>query len=66
VSAEEWAKNMDSEGRILNVDYIKRLIFKGVTYFFYSQQSLWLGSGSFFFPLQTMVMLILVMLCAGP
>ena len=34
VSAEEWAKNMDSEGRILNVDYIKRLIFKGVTFFF--------------------------------
>ncbi|KAM6304526.1 TBC1 domain family member 15 isoform 2-T2 [Podargus strigoides] len=29
VSAEEWAKNMDSEGRILNVDYIKRSIFKG-------------------------------------
>ncbi|XP_033370512.1 TBC1 domain family member 15 isoform X4 [Parus major] len=29
VSAEEWAKNMDSEGRILDVDYIKRLIFKG-------------------------------------
>ncbi|XP_075006097.1 TBC1 domain family member 15 isoform X2 [Calonectris borealis] len=29
VSAEEWAKNMDSEGRILNVDYIKQLIFKG-------------------------------------
>lgn len=34
VSAEEWAKNMDSEGRILDVDYIKRLIFKGVTSFF--------------------------------
>ncbi|NWX40750.1 TBC15 protein, partial [Steatornis caripensis] len=33
VSAEEWTKNMDSEGRILNVDYIKRLIFKGVTCF---------------------------------
>lgn len=33
VSAEEWAKNMDSEGRILDVDYIKRLIFKGVTSF---------------------------------
>lgn len=33
VSAEEWAKNMDSEGRILDVDYIKRLIFKGVTRF---------------------------------
>uniref|UniRef100_A0A8C5X7T7 TBC1 domain family member 15 n=1 Tax=Malurus cyaneus samueli TaxID=2593467 RepID=A0A8C5X7T7_9PASS len=29
VSTEEWAKNMDSEGRILDVDYIKRLIFKG-------------------------------------
>ncbi|XP_041267111.1 TBC1 domain family member 15 isoform X3 [Onychostruthus taczanowskii] len=29
VSAEEWAKNMDSEGRIVDVDYIKRLIFKG-------------------------------------
>ncbi|XP_066175284.1 TBC1 domain family member 15 isoform X2 [Sylvia atricapilla] len=29
VSPEEWAKNMDSEGRILDVDYIKRLIFKG-------------------------------------
>nr|XP_054488424.1 TBC1 domain family member 15 isoform X6 [Agelaius phoeniceus] len=29
VSAEEWAKNLDSEGRILDVDYIKRLIFKG-------------------------------------
>ncbi|KFV67974.1 TBC1 domain family member 15, partial [Dryobates pubescens] len=29
VSAEEWAKNMDSEGRILDVDYIKHLIFKG-------------------------------------
>ncbi|NXG24364.1 TBC15 protein, partial [Grallaria varia] len=29
VSAEEWAKNMDSEGRILDVDYIKRSIFKG-------------------------------------
>ncbi|KFP24887.1 TBC1 domain family member 15, partial [Colius striatus] len=29
VSAEEWAKNMDSEGRILNVDYIKQSIFKG-------------------------------------
>lgn len=33
VSAEEWAKNMDSDGRILNVDYIKRSIFKGVTCF---------------------------------
>lgn len=33
VSAEEWAKNMDSEGRILNADYIKQLIFKGVTCF---------------------------------
>lgn len=33
VSAEEWTKNMDSEGRILDVDYIKRLIFKGVTFF---------------------------------
>lgn len=29
VSAEEWAKNMDSEGRILDVDSIKRAIFKG-------------------------------------
>ncbi|XP_061223986.1 TBC1 domain family member 15 isoform X2 [Neopsephotus bourkii] len=29
VSAEEWAKNMDAEGRILNVDYIKQSIFKG-------------------------------------
>lgn len=33
VSTEEWAKNMDSEGRILNVDYIKQSIFKGVTCF---------------------------------
>ncbi|XP_057285345.1 TBC1 domain family member 15 isoform X2 [Pezoporus wallicus] len=29
VSAEEWAKNIDAEGRILNVDYIKQSIFKG-------------------------------------
>lgn len=29
VSIEEWTKNMDSEGRILNVDYIKQSIFKG-------------------------------------
>uniref|UniRef100_G1NE62 TBC1 domain family member 15 n=1 Tax=Meleagris gallopavo TaxID=9103 RepID=G1NE62_MELGA len=29
VSVEEWTKNMDSEGRILNVDYIKQSIFKG-------------------------------------
>lgn len=33
VSVEEWAKNMDSEGRILNVDYIKQSIFKGVICF---------------------------------
>lgn len=33
VSTEEWVKNMDSEGRILNVDYIKQSIFKGVTCF---------------------------------
>lgn len=33
VSAEEWAKSMDSEGRILNADYIKQLIFKGVICF---------------------------------
>uniref|UniRef100_A0A8C0INK6 TBC1 domain family member 15 n=1 Tax=Chelonoidis abingdonii TaxID=106734 RepID=A0A8C0INK6_CHEAB len=29
VSAEEWTKNMDSEGRILDADFIKRMIFKG-------------------------------------
>lgn len=33
VSIEEWTKNMDSEGRILNVDYIKQSIFKGVIRF---------------------------------
>ncbi|XP_073183866.1 TBC1 domain family member 15 isoform X5 [Lepidochelys kempii] len=29
VSAEEWTKNMDSEGRILDADFIKQMIFKG-------------------------------------
>uniref|UniRef100_A0A8C3FNJ3 TBC1 domain family member 15 n=1 Tax=Chrysemys picta bellii TaxID=8478 RepID=A0A8C3FNJ3_CHRPI len=29
VSAEEWIKNMDSEGRILDADSIKQMIFKG-------------------------------------
>ncbi|XP_067420114.1 TBC1 domain family member 15 isoform X2 [Emydura macquarii macquarii] len=29
VSAEEWTKNMDLEGRILNADSIKQMIFKG-------------------------------------
>ncbi|XP_007441051.1 TBC1 domain family member 15 isoform X1 [Python bivittatus] len=29
VSVEEWTKNMDSEGRILNVDSIKQMIFRG-------------------------------------
>lgn len=33
VSIEEWTKNMDSEGRILNIDYIKQSIFKGVIRF---------------------------------
>ncbi|XP_063165176.1 TBC1 domain family member 15 isoform X2 [Candoia aspera] len=29
VSVEEWTKNMDSEGRILNVDTMKQMIFSG-------------------------------------
>ncbi|XP_060101055.1 TBC1 domain family member 15 [Heteronotia binoei] len=29
VSIEEWTKNMDSEGRILNADSMKQMIFKG-------------------------------------
>ncbi|XP_032076762.1 TBC1 domain family member 15 isoform X1 [Thamnophis elegans] len=29
VSIEEWTKNMDSEGRILNVDAMKQMIFRG-------------------------------------
>ncbi|XP_077194944.1 TBC1 domain family member 15 [Paroedura picta] len=29
VSIEEWTKNMDSEGRILNADSVKQMIFKG-------------------------------------
>ncbi|XP_053107921.1 TBC1 domain family member 15 isoform X3 [Hemicordylus capensis] len=29
MSLEEWNKNMDSEGRILNVDSVKQMIFKG-------------------------------------
>lgn len=47
VSIEEWTKNMDSEGRILNVDYIKQSIFKGVICF----------SKVLFSPSQTIVML---------
>lgn len=30
VSLEEWTKNIDSEGRILNVDNVKQMIFRGV------------------------------------
>lgn len=30
MSVEEWTKNMDSEGRVLNVDSMKQMIFKGV------------------------------------
>ena len=30
VSLEEWTKNVDSEGRILNVDNMKQMIFRGV------------------------------------
>lgn len=30
VSLEEWTKNIDSEGRILNVDNMKQMIFRGV------------------------------------
>ncbi|XP_052495554.1 TBC1 domain family member 15 isoform X1 [Budorcas taxicolor] len=29
VSLEEWTKNVDSEGRILNVDNMKQMIFRG-------------------------------------
>ncbi|XP_047406628.1 TBC1 domain family member 15 isoform X1 [Sciurus carolinensis] len=29
VSLEEWSKNIDSEGRILNVDNMKQMIFRG-------------------------------------
>ncbi|KAJ6651373.1 hypothetical protein lerEdw1_020946 [Lerista edwardsae] len=29
VSVEEWTKNMDSDGRVLNVDLMKQMIFKG-------------------------------------
>uniref|UniRef100_A0A3Q2HCT5 TBC1 domain family member 15 n=1 Tax=Equus caballus TaxID=9796 RepID=A0A3Q2HCT5_HORSE len=29
VSLEEWTKNIDSEGRILNVDNVKQMIFRG-------------------------------------
>ncbi|XP_019370281.1 PREDICTED: TBC1 domain family member 15 isoform X1 [Gavialis gangeticus] len=29
VSVEEWTKNMDSEGRLIHVDSIKQMIFKG-------------------------------------
>ncbi|KAK2492622.1 hypothetical protein MC885_020527 [Smutsia gigantea] len=29
VSLEEWAKNIDSEGRILNLDNMKQMIFRG-------------------------------------
>ncbi|KAL7982599.1 hypothetical protein Chor_010197, partial [Crotalus horridus] len=29
VSIEEWTKNMDSEGRILNVNAMKQMIFRG-------------------------------------
>ncbi|XP_064446945.1 TBC1 domain family member 15 isoform X4 [Mirounga angustirostris] len=29
VSLEEWTKNIDSEGRILNVDNMKQMIFRG-------------------------------------
>ncbi|XP_061495714.1 TBC1 domain family member 15 [Rhineura floridana] len=29
LSVEEWTKNMDSEGRILNVDSMKQMIFRG-------------------------------------
>ncbi|XP_074082264.1 TBC1 domain family member 15 isoform X2 [Macrotis lagotis] len=29
VSLDEWSKNMDSEGRILNVDRMKQMIFRG-------------------------------------
>ncbi|XP_042323781.1 TBC1 domain family member 15 [Sceloporus undulatus] len=29
VSVEEWIKNMDSEGRVLNVDSMKQIIFRG-------------------------------------
>ncbi|XP_026523505.1 TBC1 domain family member 15 isoform X2 [Notechis scutatus] len=29
VSIEEWTKNMDSEGRILNIDAMKQMIFRG-------------------------------------
>uniref|UniRef100_A0A8D2K7T6 TBC1 domain family member 15 n=1 Tax=Theropithecus gelada TaxID=9565 RepID=A0A8D2K7T6_THEGE len=29
VSLEEWTKNIDSEGRILNVDSMKQMIFRG-------------------------------------
>lgn len=30
---EEWTKNVDSEGRILNVDNMKQMIFRGGNYF---------------------------------
>lgn len=29
VSVEEWTRNIDSEGRILNVDHMKQMIFRG-------------------------------------
>ncbi|XP_060633434.1 TBC1 domain family member 15 [Anolis sagrei] len=29
VTVEEWTKNMDSEGRVINVDSMKQLIFRG-------------------------------------
>ncbi|KAG8536624.1 hypothetical protein GDO81_025984, partial [Engystomops pustulosus] len=29
VSTAEWESNMDSEGRIYNVDHLKQMIFKG-------------------------------------
>lgn len=30
---EEWTKNFDSEGRILNVENMKQMIFRGVNAF---------------------------------
>nr|XP_003221196.1 PREDICTED: TBC1 domain family member 15 [Anolis carolinensis] len=29
VTVEEWTKNMDSEGRVVNVDFMKQMIFRG-------------------------------------
>lgn len=66
VSAEEWAKNMDSEGRILNVNYIKQLIFKGVTCFSKVNKTYCLLLAPFSFPNHgSAVLIILIMLRAG-